>query len=566
MRKGLLRSALAILSIVVASSVHAQAPYPVDRVTLVTHSSPGGGSDVFLRDLAKNLGPILKVRFIVENMTGGSGAKAMAYVAKAKPDGSVYYATTPTYIQTSLLSKPEFGYTALEPVAIVFQDPEVIFTRADAPWKSLAEVLEHARRNPGKSRWGAANPASLERIAMERLAKKAGVKAPIVPHEGGGDMMINVLNGTLDIGVGEVQEMQGQLQAARSGFSRRCPDQRLSLLPDVPTVKEQGVDLVVRKFRGLAGPERHSARGDEGAGSGSHESARRSGVQGELYEERSSSRAHGPAGSERVHEGLRERAYAVDAGARRHQMKVGRRIDARDLALGILALIGSTGYLYETAQISASLLEDAVGARGVPLAFGWTMAAVGVILCLRALFRGRAEDASPAPVDRDRAAALRPHVQALGLLAILAAYVVIVPFAGYIPSTALLIGAVAWFRGCGAQSPSRHRRDRWRRRAVAHVRSDARRFASRRLVVATIVGHGGARPSHSCAVRQLGDSRSVRGRAVGHPGGRVTRHLAVDCDGTPASADVRHGSGDRDRASWRACTSARNTAARSRRS
>jgi len=234
----------------------AQAPaYPVDRVTLVTHSSPGGGSDVFLRDLAKHLGPIMNVRFIVENVTGGSGAKAMATVAKAKPDGGVYYATTPTYIQTSLLSKPEFGYTSLEPIAIVFQDPEVIFTRGDAPWKSLAEVLDHARRNPGKSRWGAANPASLERIAMERLAKKAGVKAPIVPHEGGGDMMINVLNGTLDIGVGEVQEMQGQLQAGKIRILATLSDQRLALYPDVPTVKEQGVDLVVRKFRGLAGPK-----------------------------------------------------------------------------------------------------------------------------------------------------------------------------------------------------------------------------------------------------------------------------------------------------------------------
>jgi len=229
--------------------------YPIDRVTLVTHSSPGGGSDVFLRDLAKHLGPIMNVRFIVENVTGGSGAKAMATVAKAKPDGSVYYATTPTYIQTSLLSKPEFGYTSLEPVAIVFQDPEVIFTRADSPWKSLAEVLDHARRNPGKSRWGAANPASLERIAMERLAKKAGVKAPIVPHEGGGDMMINVLNGTLDIGVGEVQEMQGQLQAGKIRILATLSEQRVALLPDVPTVKEQGVDLVVRKFRGLAGPK-----------------------------------------------------------------------------------------------------------------------------------------------------------------------------------------------------------------------------------------------------------------------------------------------------------------------
>jgi putative tricarboxylic transport membrane protein len=77
----------------------------------------------------------------------------------------------------------------------------------------------------------------------------------VVPHEGGGDMMINVLNGTLDIGVGEMQELQGQLQAGKIRILATLSDSRLSLLPDVPTVKEQGVDLVVRKFRGLAGPK-----------------------------------------------------------------------------------------------------------------------------------------------------------------------------------------------------------------------------------------------------------------------------------------------------------------------
>ena len=261
MRTRTIQTALLSLSLLCGAIpfAHAQAkatvPYPHSRVTLVTHSSPGGGSDVFLRDLAKHLGPIMGVNFNVENITGGSGAKAMAYVAKAKPDGSVFYATTPTYIQTSLLSKPEVGYEALEPVVIVFQDPEVIFVRAEAPWKSLSALLEHARGNPGKSRWGAGTPASLERIALERLAQKAGVKARVVPHEGGGDMMINVLNGTLDIGVGEMQEFQGQLQAGKIRLLATLSDKRLSLLPDVPTVKEQGVDLVVRKFRGLAGPK-----------------------------------------------------------------------------------------------------------------------------------------------------------------------------------------------------------------------------------------------------------------------------------------------------------------------
>src|SRR3970040_306015 len=100
--------------------------YPVKNVTLVTHSSPGGGSDVFLRSLAKHLGPKMGVNFAVENVRGGSGAKAVSRVAQAPADGSVLYATTPTYIQTTLLSKPRHGYESLMPVAIVFLAPEVL--------------------------------------------------------------------------------------------------------------------------------------------------------------------------------------------------------------------------------------------------------------------------------------------------------------------------------------------------------------------------------------------------------------------------------------------------------
>jgi putative tricarboxylic transport membrane protein len=179
----------------------------------------------------------------------------MAQVARGKPDGSIFYATTPTYIQTTLLSKPDVGYTALEPVAIVFEDPEVVFTRAASPFRSLGDVIEHARRNPGKARWGAANPTSLERIALERVARKAGVKVPVVPHEGGGDLMINVLNGTLDIGVGEMQELKGQLQAGKVRLLAVLSAQRLAQQPELPTAREQGVDVVVRKFRGLAAPK-----------------------------------------------------------------------------------------------------------------------------------------------------------------------------------------------------------------------------------------------------------------------------------------------------------------------
>jgi putative tricarboxylic transport membrane protein len=182
---------LRILALVFAFAASAAAaPYPHRSVTLVTHSSPGGGSDVFLRALAKHLGPKMGTHLSVENVSGGSGARAVSRVAQAPADGSVLYATTPTYIQTTLLSRPPHGYDSLMPVVIVFFDPEVIHTRAGSPHKSLAEAITHARASRGKGRWGASNPASLERIAMERLNRLTEARAVIVSHEGGGDQVI----------------------------------------------------------------------------------------------------------------------------------------------------------------------------------------------------------------------------------------------------------------------------------------------------------------------------------------------------------------------------------------
>ena len=144
-------------------------------VRLITHSSPGGGSDVFLREIAPHLSRIMGATFVVENLQGGSGAKAMAAIAGAKPDGGMFYATTPTFIYTSLLSQPSARYTDLEPLVNLFFDPEVLYTAADSRFTTLQDVLDEARKGGGK--WGAANPASLERQMLERLKQKAMVAA-----------------------------------------------------------------------------------------------------------------------------------------------------------------------------------------------------------------------------------------------------------------------------------------------------------------------------------------------------------------------------------------------------
>jgi putative tricarboxylic transport membrane protein len=246
---------LAGLALAVSDGTGAEVDYPHDTVTLVTHSSPGGGTDVFLREVIKHLGPIMAVDFVVENVRGGSGAKAMATLATSPADGSIFYGTTPTFINTSILSDVEYTYENLEPLVNVFFDPQIVYTRGDSPFNSLAEVIEHAKQNPDQQKWGVSTPGSLDRQVMEKLKALTGTDPVIVTHEGGGDLLINVLNGTLDVGVGEIQELRGQIDAGEVKLLASYTDGRLDTFPDLPTAREQGIDLVVDKFRGLAGPK-----------------------------------------------------------------------------------------------------------------------------------------------------------------------------------------------------------------------------------------------------------------------------------------------------------------------
>lgn len=230
--------------------------YPVDTVTLTTHSKPGAGSDLFLRKLSKQLGKEMGITFVVDYWTGGSGAKAMAQLSKSKPDGSVFYATTPSHITTSLLSSPPVTYKDIDYVANVFFDPEIIYTLTSSPFNTMKDAVEWAKANPGKAKWGGSTAGSLERQILERINANTGAKATVIPHDDGAALLINVLSGTMNLGVGELQELKSYIDAGKVKVLGVYYPERLSTLPNVPTVKELGLDdEVIRKFRGLAAPK-----------------------------------------------------------------------------------------------------------------------------------------------------------------------------------------------------------------------------------------------------------------------------------------------------------------------
>lgn len=243
--------AAALLSAAIVNPVFAD--YPVQTVRLVTHSSPGGGMDVFLRKIGQHLGPIMGVHFVVESVTGSGGAAAMAAVANGPKDGSVFYGSTPTHIITSLLSKPSVTYEDMEPIVNLFSDPQTVYVLADSPYQTLSDIVEDAKKNPSSIVVSVSTPGSLDRQVMEEFQGLTDTSMIVLTHDGGGDALLSVLNGTASVGLSEIAELRGQMEAGKVRIIATYTDERVPGIGNVPTAKEQGYDLVVSKFRGIAG-------------------------------------------------------------------------------------------------------------------------------------------------------------------------------------------------------------------------------------------------------------------------------------------------------------------------
>ncbi len=232
----------------------AQDKYPSKAIVMVTHSSPGAGGDIFLRQLGKYLEPALGKPIVVENVRGGAGAKAVSYVATSKPDGYTIYGSTPTMLQTPLLTKTQHDYKDLKPVANVFLDPMIIYVRSESPYRSLKDAVADAKANSGKKKWGAATPGSVEHMIVHQMRKIAEIDATPVTFEGGGDLLVAVLGGAVDLGIGEPGEVQSQVEAKQVRILASFTEKPLPGV-EYPTAKSQGYNVVVTKFRGLLGPK-----------------------------------------------------------------------------------------------------------------------------------------------------------------------------------------------------------------------------------------------------------------------------------------------------------------------
>jgi tripartite-type tricarboxylate transporter receptor subunit TctC len=230
------------------------AEFPSNAIEITVPFGAGNAADISARHLADGLAKHLGVSVHVVNRPGGGGAVAFTHVVQQRPDGYTLGYITST-ISTSYYSGIlPFDYTAYAPVAGVTTETPVLVVRADAPWHSVKEMVEDARREPGRLRIGNSGTGTHTHLSAAAVFAGAGVKIVDVPF-GTGQAAVNLLGNRIE---GVVQLPPAVIALVKSGDLRvlaALGSQRDRIFPETPTTGEAGFPVALDLWRGVVAPK-----------------------------------------------------------------------------------------------------------------------------------------------------------------------------------------------------------------------------------------------------------------------------------------------------------------------
>jgi len=220
----------------------AASDYPVKPITFIVPYEPGGGSDIKVRIIANVVRKYSPQPFIVINSPGASGTKAVYELVKSKPDGYTIAFVSDSEGCSALHLIPA-NYTIDDYTIICCADyiSPVITTKG--PWNNLKEFIDYARKNPSEIKAGVPGLGTTVRLTGERFAKKAGLQVRIVPFQGSGPLIPAILGGHVEIGYNWPDGVMGLYKSGELKILCYFGDKRSKTLPNVPTAKEQGIDV-----------------------------------------------------------------------------------------------------------------------------------------------------------------------------------------------------------------------------------------------------------------------------------------------------------------------------------
>ena len=231
-----------LLSVVVLSPVAGAAEsYPTRPITLVVPFAVGGGNDALARLVAEYMGRSLGQSVIVDNRAGGGGVVGTRFVAKSQPDGyTLLLGFTGTMAVNPVLYKSP-GYDThkdFEPIGRIGSLPMVLVVNAASKWMSLKDVIDYAKRNPGKVTYGSGGAGTLLHIAAEMVAARGGIQLSHIPYRSTGPAVIDLLGGQIDMMFSPPVAVSGNIADGKLRVIAVTSTSRLPAYPSVPTLAE----------------------------------------------------------------------------------------------------------------------------------------------------------------------------------------------------------------------------------------------------------------------------------------------------------------------------------------
>ena len=238
--------------------VLAQGYKPSRPIEIVVHSAPGGGSDVFARAVIEMVEKekLLPYPLRIVNKTAGAGIEAMAYLAEKKGDDHTIGIFTNTWVATPLTSKEaKYTVTDLTPIVRLVLEPTIAVVRADSPYKDMKDFVEAAKKNPGSLKQAGGSATAIESLTGLLIQSATGAKWTFVSTPAVKDRIANLLAGNVQIIIPQPQDVNEHITAGKLRPIAAFTEKRLTVLPNVPTIKEQGINMpIIANARGFLAP------------------------------------------------------------------------------------------------------------------------------------------------------------------------------------------------------------------------------------------------------------------------------------------------------------------------
>lgn len=221
----------------------AQSSFPSKPIRFVVPFAPGGTSEIVARSVAAELTKQFGINVFVENKPGGAGTIAMAEVAKAAPDGHTVilgHVGTLAVNPYMLKNQPYDVNRDFVPVTLLAKVPNVFVINADVPAKNFREFVAYVKQHPGQLNYGSAGNGSAGHLAMEYLKLVTGMYITHIPYRGTGPQLTDLLSGRTQASSAGLPALAAHIQSGKLRAIAVGTQQRVSHLPDVPTVAEMG--------------------------------------------------------------------------------------------------------------------------------------------------------------------------------------------------------------------------------------------------------------------------------------------------------------------------------------